>query len=223
MQGRFNISLMGARGLKDQDFDQAVREGRIDDLLKELPVEQQFLNQHNRIMDNMAGYFLDNLFSLGNCGYPYYTRQDAPPEAALAFITLLTTDGEPTYTEDWGIEGSNSYLPLHNVYETAGALTGKRFEEDEITPWELWSDTTGRNAIHFRNRFLYTPSQAVSSNIKSVGIFFHEDGDGTGSYWVARARIGRVRIKDAGGNPVTLNKLASQVLLVEYTFSLVAV
>jgi len=223
MQGRFDISLIGARGLKDHDFDQAVREGRIDELLKELPVERHFANQRNRIMDNMAGYMLDNLFSLGNCGFPYYYRSTGAPEAALANVCLLTTDGEPTYTEDWGLVNSNSYKTIHTSFESANTSSGgKRFEEDQISAWEIWADSVGREAVHFRNRFLYTPTQGVSSSIRSVGIHYRENGDGTDSYSEARARIGRVRIKDAGGVPVILNKLITQVLLIEYTFTLVA-
>lgn len=218
IEGRFNVSLMGARGLRDEDFWEAKRDGTIMRLLEKLPVEQRCPNVKNRIMDNMAGFLLQRIFTIGNCGWPYYIG-DYGPEAALACINLTTHDSEPTYTETWGEHDGSVTINNDSGAATNGA---KRFEEDEVTPWEIWAATDGRDAIFFRNRMLYLPSEGVSSDIRSIGIYFCSDGDSIGGYYRALGRIGRVRLKDSGGNPIILNKTASQVLLVEYTFALVS-
>lgn len=224
MEGFFKVSKMPAHGLSDHDFEQAIKEGRLDALLTTLPVKQE-ARCKNRLFDNLAGYFLDTLFSLGNCGWPYYERNDSPPEAMLNSICLLTTDGDTdSYTEDWGAAGTSSYNTIHWRPDAANTASGgKRFEEDEIEAWQVWVDTGGREAIHFRNKFLYLPSQGESSNIRSIGIFFLENGDGTGGYWEARGKVGRVRLKDANGVPIIMTKSDREILLVEYTFTMVAI
>lgn len=219
IEGKFNVDLLNARGFCDADFEAARREGVIKQLLSELPLEQRCPANKNRIMDNMAGYQLDFLFSMPACSDTFNLGGSAA--AALAFICLLTYDSEPTYTEVWSWETSGTNM--HNVTGTAATgSAAKRFEEDQITPWEIWADTSGREAVYFRNRFLYTPSEGVSSDIRSIGIYHSENGDSTGGYYISQARVGRVRLKDAGGNPIILNKTGNQVLLVEYTFALIS-
>lgn len=219
-EGRFDVSLLNARGLKDEDFWEAQRDGNISALLDKLPVDLHCPAVKNRIMDNMAGFFLNKLFSLGNCAWPYY-YETYGVGTALNGICLLTTDSEPTYTEDWGERDPSTHIS--RMIDTANSTLGaKRFDQDQVSPWEVWADTTGRDAVYFRNRVLYTPSQGISSDIRSVGIAFNDEGTSYGGYNRAIAKIGRVRLKDAGGNPIIINKTASQVLLIEYTFALVS-
>jgi hypothetical protein len=95
---------------------------------------------------------------------------------------------------------------------------GKRFVAHDM---EVLVDVepNGREGIFMRERWLYLPSQVVSNEIRCVGVFWCENiTDGNDE----RGRIGRVRMKDAGGNPVTLNKSSSQTLLIQYTFTLVS-
>lgn len=217
MQGVFDVSLLNAGGLNDAAFQRAIREGTVDRLLSKLKVEKECRGVHNRIFDNNAGIYLDALFSLGACA-TYYNNLIG---GALSFIMLANWTSEPTsYTETW--TGVNSYTYEH-IHDAAGTVnTGsasKRFDEDQLSPWEVWSDTD-REVVHFRNRWLWSTSQGNASNISSVGIFHHSDPDGTGSYGTAKSRIGRVRLKDGAGNPVTLNKTSNHVLLMQYTFSL---
>ena len=218
MNGYFDCSVMDARGLQDEDFAQARRDGEIMSLLGELPVEQRAFGR-NRIFDNMAGYLLHELFSLPNCASPYYNN-DGSGNAALSFLCLMTTDSDTT---DYQENSTQSQISMHAVSGTANASSGaKRFEEDQITGWTTWSDAGKRQAVYFRNRFLYSPTQGASNNIRSIGLFFNSDGDSTGTYSIDFGRLGRIRLKDAAGVPIIMNKTSSQVLVVEYTFALVS-
>lgn len=220
-KGHFDLQLMGAGGLSDADFDAATRERRIMDLLVTLPVHEK-VGTDNRIFHRMSSYIFNHLFQGGDITDPFdYGGSNA---AALAFVSLVSTDGEPPYDgEDWWRYNNYGYDNIQSVPDNVGGNPSKRFEEDQITPWEVWEDTSGRESIHFRNRWLYLPSEANSSTIRSLGIYFASDGDDTyRGYSDGFAKIGRVRLKDSGGNPVTLSKNVNQVLLIEYTFSLVS-
>lgn len=221
MQGRFDLVKRDSGRLTDADFLKAKEEGCLQQLLEELPLVQRYHAQQNRIFDNMSGYLLDKLFSLPNCAAPYYYT-DYGPQAALAFICLLNLDGDTdSYTEDWVSYGVRGY----EVAYTVGSSAAKRFEEDQIEAWSIWSNADGRKAINFKNKWLYLPTQAVSSHIRSIGIFFRSDADGLLSEYYNRrtGRIGRVRLKDETGKSVIVTKNSREVLLVEYTFTLVSV
>lgn len=220
-KGHFDLQLKDCQGFTDADFDQAVEEGRIDDLLKGLPLEER-LRTDNMIFSWMAAHLFQRLFSGGDVTDPWDYGDSST--AYFAFILLMTTDSEPSYTEQWW--RWNSYAEQY-MAEQAGTVeastAAKRFEEDQISDWVIWQDSDGREAVHFRNRWLYTPSQANSSTIRSLGIYAHTDGDDTyRDYYHFMARSGRVRLKDTGGNPVTLSKNSNQVLLVEYTITMVS-
>lgn len=220
MQGRFDVTLLDAAGKDDAFFQEAIRAQKINSVLKGLEPRVKCHGVQNRIFDNMAGYVLNKLFSLGNCAYPYYDTSNGP-QAALAFICLMSTDSDTSsYTEDW----THGDIAAYAVTDSVGNTAAKRFEEDQIAPWEIWSGLDGRDSVHFRNRWLYTPGQATSSTIKSVGIFFRSDADDLSNYYRRRTgRLGRVRLKDDAGYPITLNKTAEQVLLIEYTFVLASI
>jgi hypothetical protein len=221
MRGFFNVEKMPARGLRDEDFQQAIDAGCINQLLTGFPVTQK-CGGSNRIFDNAAGYMLDKLFSLGNCGWPYYISDGGGP-SIFNSICLATTDGDTTsYTEDWTTT-NNDTTYMHKVSGSANTSSGaKRFEEDQIENWTSWTDTDGREAIHFRNKWLYLPTQGTSTDIRSIVITFCTDGDSTGGYSLDWARTGRVRLKDENGNKIILVKNSNEILLVEYTFTLVA-
>lgn len=219
MEGLFNIAVLDAKGFTDEDFRVMRREGRLQEQLQRLPVVQQAQTK-NRIFDNMAGYLLDRVFSLPACA-SYYSSEDYGPSAALSFIVPLTTDAATSdYVEDWTAQ--DRYPRAVDDIVVAADASVKRFIEDEITANVIWVDAD-REAIHFRTRWLYLPSEIVSSNIRSIGIFFQSDGNNVGGGYREVGRLGRVRLKNSGGVPVVLNKTAAQVLLIEYTFTLVSV
>jgi hypothetical protein len=221
MQGYFDVKTLGARGLKDEDFERAIKEGAIHSLLADLKLHQHARGR-NMINDNFAGHVLQRLFQTGPCASYYNEENEGAPSASLAFIALETTDSDPTYTESWGYVGGS--MSIYNVQDGAAESSygSKRFEQDEIDPYELWVHTDGREAISFRNRVLWLPTQGVSNNIRSIGIYFNENGDSTGSYYAAIAKTGRIRLKDTNGKKVILTKNDREVLIVEYTFTYVA-
>jgi hypothetical protein len=144
--------------------------------------------------------------------------------AELANILLTTEDKTPAYNYRRHYHDTYSY---ENPYTSwPGGIvsgTGKRFEEDQIEAWEIWQDAGGRESIHFRNKWLYLPSQGSSSTIRGIVIIGREDADSTGSsYYHWRVESGYVRFRDANGNKVTLTKNTNEVLLVEYTFTMVS-
>lgn len=225
MQGRFDITKKNAGGLLDADFAKAQREGWLAELLDELPTVQK-VQTNNRIFDNMAGFILDKLFSLSNCGNYYYETDDGGPSALYAIG--LSTDGSATdnYQEDWSKH--NSYNDNQNLsqFGTSVISSGatKRFAQDGVESWVVES-AADREAITYKDKWLFTPQSFSSTSIKSIEIWFVSDGN-TGltdiDYGDAAGKIGRVRLKDSEGNDVTLTKNTSEIVLVEYTFTLVS-
>ena len=221
MEGHFTVSKMPARGLTDHDFEQAIKEGKLDHLLVDLPVTAK-VQGSNRIFDSLSGHFFDKLFSLGNGPYPYYNGNGA---SGLSSILLSTNDAETSsYTEDVGYINTTT-ARYHYIFPNAatGTVPHKLFEEHQIEAWQIWADVSGREAIHFRNKFLYLPTEGVSNNIRSIAIWWMSDADNNGDlYSVARARTGRIRLKDEAGNKIILTKSNKEILMVEYTFTWVA-
>jgi len=167
------------------------------------------------IFDNMAGYIFDNLFGLSACDSPY--NDTGGGVAALGFICLLSTVDESFYTENWtGTASPNIHSVSDSVDNTYGA---KRFIEDSLGNYDIWFDGD-REEISFKDSFLYSSEECISSSIESIGIFFSANADATtGGHDIAR--IGRVKNKDGGGIPITSEKISGQVVLVDYVFSLV--
>jgi hypothetical protein len=217
MNGLFNISILDAGNLSDNDFLIAKKNGCLKDLISGLNLENSVCVK-NRIFDNLAGRLLDKLFSLSNCAWPYYYEDGSNRTAALGFICMLTTDNEPTYTED----STGSSWNIHNVSGSANSSSGgKRFISDQLFSYSIWVDSD-REEVIFKNSFLYLPTQCVSDNIKSIGIYYRYDATNSTS-GMYTGRLGRVKIKDGSGIPQTLSKTINQVMFVEYTFSLVSV
>jgi hypothetical protein len=185
----------------------------LDRLLARMPTSQRARGR-NLVSDNFAAFIFRFAFSGGDITDPYDFDSG---NAILATILLMTTDSEPTYTDS-----TNQYTNLHNISGSANTgSAGKRFIEDDIDPHlqDADPDGNGRESILFRSRFLYLAAQGNSNDIRSLGIYFMRDADSTGNF--ERARTARIRLKDSGGNPIILNKTSSQVLLIEYRFTLV--
>ena len=220
MEGHFTVSKMPARGLTDHDFEQAIKEGKLDHLLVDLPTTEK-VQGNNRIFDSLAGNFLDKLFSLGNGPWPYYVGNGS---SGLAIILLTTIDGDTSsYTEDLGYHNSTTARYFSSMPNQVSGSAYKRFDQDQIEAWQIWTNASGREAIHFRNKFLYLPTQGVSNNIRSIDIWWCSDADNTGDlYSQGRARTGRIRLKDEAGNKIILTKSNKEILMVEYTFTWVA-
>jgi len=218
MRGHFDLALMDACGLKDEDFEKARQDGTIEELLAGLPVKRK-VRTDNLVHDNFAAYCFNRNMSGPDITDPF-DFVGAGDWSALGFMSLQTTDDEPGYTDldyDQSIGIQSAGAPA------AAASTGaKRFVDDAILAPEIVVDPNGREAVISTHKFLWTPLQGVSSNIRSPTVFFDErNSDTVGA--CRRASIARVRLKDSAGNPTILTKNSNEVLLVEYTFTLVSV
>jgi hypothetical protein len=214
MQGTFELTHRDARGLRDADFRAALRRGEADALLRGLPLLGGY-RARNLVFDNFAAFLFSQLMGGPDVTDPFDLGGTAA--AALGIVTLMTTASEPTYEE----LATGYYETMYTQAETAGG-GGKRFVEDVIETTRIAVAGDGRESVECRSRWLFLPSEGVSSDIRSVGIHFAADADSVAGY-VSRARICRVRIKDAAGRAVIINKTASQVLLIEYTLKLVTI
>lgn len=221
MEGHFDVNKFSARGLKDEAFQRAIEGGFWRELLADLPHKQK-IGSDNMIYDRMCPYLMDSLFPEAGGLAPENTAVNSS-NAMLAYIHLTTEDKDPAYTYRRHYDQTYSYDSPYNNWPYIISGTGKRFEEDQIEPWEIWQDAGGRESISFRNKWLYLPTQGSSSTINGIHIIGCEDGDNTGySYYWWRVEAGYVRFKDANGNKVTLTKNTNEVLLVEYTFTMVS-
>jgi len=211
MQGHFDIFVQDAGGLKDEDFLKAEQEGRLGALLSGLPVDQE-AHAKNTLTHMLTVSIFRRSFAHGfpNAAYPMERSNNIP----LYFICILNTASEPAYTDWYG-----AYVSIHAVSGSVNTgNAGKRFIVHDLE-YVIGTDPDGREAIFLQERWLYLPSQVVSSEIRSVGIYWSETvNDGNDEKGI----VGRVRMKDAGGKPITLDKSASQTLLIQYTLTFVS-
>lgn len=215
MKGRYNVTLLDAGGLGDEDFERARRDGSLETLLAGLEVEQR-AEMDNLVFDNFSAYTFRWLFSGGDITNPF-DAGDGLVEAAFASMCLLTTDADPTYTEQ-----TDSTTTPSAVTNSANTTTGgKRFVEDTIVTQQI-AVTAGKEEVFCKSRWLFLPSQGVSNAIRSIGAFFYQDADNTGNT-ATRSSISRVRLKDSSGRNITLRKTDRNVLHVEYGLFLTAV
>lgn len=222
MQGRFVVDKFDARGLGDEDFNCAIKDGSLNDLLGDLPHRQR-CGGSNRIFDRMASYLFMHLFQSGNGQWPEYENVDGSRNAMLGAMVLSSEDKDPSYTYERHYNNTYSYRDIQTWPYNVGNTAAKRLEEDQIEPWSVWHDSDGREAINFRNKILWLPTQAYHSTIRSICIIGIEDGDALyQDYGWWRVEAGFIRLKDADGNKVALSKSDKEVLLVEYTFTLVS-
>lgn len=222
-EGILETTLLDSGSLADADFDLAIKEGRINEMLAGLGEPRLKLRNKNLVFDHWVpySYYWGGWSSAGSPPGPFH-QSAGSGHSYLGFICLLNYTSEPTYTEYSGEE--HYWDPIHTAAGSVDTSAGaKRFEEDQIEQWVIWSDAGGKEKVSFRNRWLYLPNQAVSSVINSLGVFFHDDATSVTSSGREFSRAARIRFKDSGGNPITINKTGNQVLLIEYTFSLISV
>lgn len=211
MQGHFDLYLLNSGRLTDEDFAQARREGHLNSLLEGLPIDEE-VHCSNQVTHMFTIALFRKAFGHGfpDGAYP----MERGVGVVLHNITLAYDATQPAYTDWWG-----GYNTIHNTpYSVNTGNAGKRFIGYDIERHQD-VDPNGREGVFTWHRWLYSPSQVVSNQIRTVNVFWCEtvrDGIEEKGY------VARVRLKDAGGNPVTLNKSASQTLLIQYTFTLVA-
>lgn len=215
MSGFATARVFDAPGLSDDYWKQVIAEKRVSEALEDLPVAQKAQGK-NLVNHAFAAYSFIQSFTGPDILDPY-DFSSGSGRAALAFVTLQTIDSEPTYTET-----TLESVPIQSIGSMAGSTASKRFILDDIEDELIRKPIDGRNAVEFRSRWLWLPSQAVSSDIRSFTVYFRQDGVDTGAF-ISNGRIARIRLKDSGGSPVILTKTSSQVLLIEYLFTLVSI
>jgi len=225
MQGYVDAQLYDARGLRDEDFLALKQEqggqAVLDLLQNELKLEQH-VHGKNLVHDNFAGWIFHEVLGGPNPASPF--EEGGSNSAYLSFINLSVRDNEPYYTEQFG-NGDYTNNNYHQFNDTANGSSGSKLFKDHyiVTP-EVFLDPDGRQGMIYRTQWLWTPSEGVSSNIRSISIVWQENQTKTGTgYGSSRQIACRIRLKDAGGTPVIINKTTNQVLLVEYNFKLVSV
>jgi len=215
MQGHFSVELKAARGLRDEDFRKARREGVLDALLRDLETEER-AEGGNLVFNWLSAFLFRYLFSGPDITDPFDIDSG---NGYLGCINLGVTDSDPTYTEF-----TNNYVEDINAMSDSigGSGASKRFIEDQIETHLIKKEDDGREAILCRSRWLWLPSEGVSSNIRSLSMYYARDADATAGY-TERARGARLRLKNQAGLPIIINKTNKHVLLAEYVFTLASV
>jgi hypothetical protein len=208
--GRFHILLQDSGHLKDSDFVLAQKEGRLDELVDSLPVEQEAFAENTATHMMVIANFRKHFAGMPNGAYP----MERVNTSILHHVTLLNWASEP-YFAYW----MSYYGTIHNPSGSVNTgNAGKRFYAHAIETYSE-KDPTGREEVFARSRFLYLPSQVVSNQIRSLGVYWGEYVNDNNE---DKGMVAWARMKDAGGFPLTLDKSASQTLLIQYTFRWVA-
>lgn len=216
MQGYFDVQTKDLGGLRNEDLlAMLTPEGKftpeLRKLLDDLPTAQHAFGK-NLVSDNFASSTFKYCFSGPDISNPYNQGN-----GILATILIMNTDSEPGYTD-----ATNEYTTYNGLSGGQGSNPGKRFIADDVEAHLIVTDSGGRESILFRSRWMYLAAEAVSNDIRSLGVYHCRYGGDSGSS-IERGRIARIRLKDSGGSPIIINKTASQVLLIEYRFTLVSI
>jgi hypothetical protein len=223
MQGHFDLTMFNTPGLT-QDLIEAVRREGGD------PAVEHYLRKFAKEGEWKTG----NLVYQVTPSYLYYwalgaltvygsmSSSTTGGSNGLGFINLSSTSAEPTYNGE-NYAATPTWI---TVPDSVGAGSSKHFwtaaygSTGPIVTPDVKVDANGREAIYMKTKWLYLPGEATSSVIRSVGVYYSDGLSDYAAIGYAKVRLARVRIKDSGGNPVTISKIATKSLLVEYTFTM---
>lgn len=214
MEGFFSATVLDASSLTPAERDRMVEAGLWDELLERLP-RKQSAEGKNMVFDNFAAYLFFRAFSGGDITNPY-DYNDGSGHSALATMNLLYHERAPYYQES-----SHQNTSPGSLTYTVTSDAWKRFINDEALPSLVQVDPGGREEVQFRSRFMFAAGEAIADNIRCFAVYFCESGPGTGTW--DRGIIAKIRLQDAGGNLLTLEKTVNDVLLLEYWFKLVSI
>jgi hypothetical protein len=229
IQGRCQATVRGRPGLTDEPFLRAKAAGRLLEFFNSLPVAQRSGKTENLAFDNFAGMFFYRTWSSYGAPQPetYWS------EGAIAYngssilksVMLMDTSTEPSLQEFSGTYWGHISDVHGDSVDTTYA--GKRFVRDDADLHDLVIHPGGRESIVFTSRFLWLPSQNIDGvnglqNIRSVGYFWGSTSNQGASGDSRHVMMGRVRLKDSGGTPITMDKTPNQALLIEYEFEFVS-
>lgn len=221
MQGHFEIGAYHTPGLTEETLLDALgpvaqrEDGSVLDFLSQYEKTQE-VKGHNLVQEIFAGCVFAALFGdAGGVPNAYGRNEEG---GVFGLINLSNRDAEPSYT---GEREGDSYYPFNSVSYSVGSGASKRFINDDVEPYLISEASDGQEAVTLRHRWLYLPSQAVSSVIRSLTVWFMDTPTDTGSNY--SAPVCRIRLKDSAGNPIVINKTADITLFVEYRFTLITV
>lgn len=217
----YDFRLFETGPLPEKEFAEAGKLGKLNELLARYPLKGEW-HTKNMMFDHVVANIFERLF--GGGGAPTgWNMGDAG--ALLGFVNMggSGASSEPSYQEatTYTSYGQNIHSVSYSVDTSGGS---KRFIEDQIETHWCAKDPNGRESVFFRNRWLWLPTQAVG-NIYSAQVYCNYDGDSTTlSGWAQPfGQSARVRLKDSAGNPIIINKLSTQALLIDYALTLYSV
>jgi len=209
MKGHFDLRLLETPGLTPE-LVAAWRARGLDPVRELLSYEEAGRWQVDNLVFGVSPSYLYKQAWSGATAYgPLDTRS-----ALLKYLILTSTSAEVAYMGEETYSAGGA--PPSNVPDIVTSNAYKEFINGCFVPQEIAADPTGRDAVYGTFKFLFYPGEATSNVIRSVTLW-------SIAYWSGqnyRVRVGRVRIKDSGGSPVTLDKGATQSLFVQYTFTM---
>ncbi len=220
-KGIAKVALYDTPGLSDADILKILgprhkrRPGSVDKFLSSMDAIQEF--KSGNLLNHMCPAFMFKaMMSGGSIPAPY---GNGPTTSSLFSLIILTTiASEPAYI-DSSIVWSNPYELPGNIGGAASnsARGVKLFDINEIEDGLVYEDPNGKEAISYRSRWLFLPSEGVSSSIAGFSVYFSEYGSGTaGNY---RGISGRLLFRDGNGTPIIVNKLSTRTMFLEYTIT----
>jgi hypothetical protein len=213
IQGHAKAQLFNAEGLGDAPFLEAMRQKRLNEFLKTLPREL-CVESDNLIMDMFAAILFRNVWhGQGVPDLANYWNDGVMGGGGISGVYLSTQSSEPSVDEPPAGTAYGGFSANGNACDST--YSGKEFFEGDSEKHQMIVNPDGRESIIFLSRFLWLPSEGNLSTIRSLTIHWSSDADNNLAA-TRQGKIGRVRFKDGGGNPVTFDKSSTQALLVEY-------
>jgi len=212
-KGHFDIKLLDSRDLTDEDFHRAQKDGSIDDLLDNLEVKEHYSNS-NQITHLVPGWLYYHAF-----GISPGIGETAASGNLFHYVMLCTDTEEPTYDmSEWN---PDLYVwairPLGDVADAEIKRPASAIRGHQLT---VEPNSTGRRSITDVHKYLWTPNQCVSNEIRTVKICSTNEGSDYWYYYDEINLMTQFRIKDSNGNPQTIAKTANEVLLIQWTLTM---
>lgn len=219
-EGHFGLTLHNEARHSNADYDEAIRQGKLDELLREVGVQERH-ESSNKLFDTWLTFLF---FRSGWSGCPtppnyFGDWTGAGAGISAIYLTYYDDGAEPEYTDtfDPGYYDEFSY--------NCGLWGCYRWMDQNLlgTSPEVWCDTTDREQIFIRFRWFFYPYDVTSNNNNIRGVWVIWSNDVSTTYSRRKQAVARVRFKDEEGNFVRIHKTNYQAMSLEYTFSMLTV